>query len=134
MPKRIATVGALAPVLLLAGTPQRAPAQPANCVPTSGLNGLWHGNDGGYFLVREVGTEVWWVGFDDAGDGRNWTTVFRGTRAGDTITGSLADVIGSKAGTMSLQVQGTWRMDKTATNIFGYWAKASSWTHRCLAP
>ena len=69
----------------LNGTPAHA-----LCAAPPDLNGTWRANDGGTYHVRQIGTQVWWVGLSSDG-GKSWTNVFHGTRTGNTVTGSWAD-------------------------------------------
>lgn len=55
------------------------------------LTGMWTGNDGAAYHVRQVGSAVWWVGASPDG-GQRFTNVFRGTRMGNTIEGEWVDV------------------------------------------
>jgi hypothetical protein len=57
------------------------------------LTGQWKGNDGGTYLLRQVGTTLWWLG--QSGDGgRSWKHVFNGTIQGDLVSGRWADLPG----------------------------------------
>jgi hypothetical protein len=79
-------------VLPLASTiatpPQKAQAL---CAARTQLTGVWQANDGGTYYVRQRGNEVFWLGMS-SDQGRSWTNVFHGTRNGNTITGTWADV------------------------------------------
>jgi hypothetical protein len=55
------------------------------------LTGVWTGNDGGTYHLRQVGSAVWWVGASPDG-GQRFANVFRGTRVGNTIDGEWVDV------------------------------------------
>jgi hypothetical protein len=55
------------------------------------LTGIWKGSDQGTYYVRQVGDDIMWIGMS-ANDGRSWTNAFAGKRAGDTISGTWADV------------------------------------------
>ena len=84
----------------------------AQCVAPPTIGGRWSANDGGFYDVRVVGNEVFWLG--ESGDGgRSWTQVFRGTRQGNMLTGMWADVRGAShnSGTMTLRISGTASMD-----------------------
>jgi hypothetical protein len=75
------------------------------------LTGTWLSNDGGTYYVRQLDNAVWWVGLD-ATDGGNFSNVFHGTRDGDVITGSWADVPRGRAmsqGLLTLAVVSTER-------------------------
>jgi len=74
------------------------------------LSGTWDVGFGVYYM-RQIGTDVWWVGLShDAGDpnanlGLVFTNVFHGSRNGDTITGTWIDVprgTTSGSGTLTL--------------------------------
>jgi hypothetical protein len=74
------------------------------------LTGTWEVGFGVYYM-RQIGTDVWWVGLShDAGDpnanlGLAFTNIFQGSRNGDTITGTWLDVprgATSGSGTLTL--------------------------------
>ena len=65
------------------------------------LTGTWAGDDQGVYYLRQVGAQVWWLGMSGVGGplvlrGTDWTNVYHGTLAGDTVTGTYADVPGGK--------------------------------------
>ena len=59
------------------------------------LTGVWHGNDGGTYYLRQLGNEIWWLGLS-RDQGRTFANVFHGTTAPDalnvTISGEWADI------------------------------------------
>ena len=99
-----------------------SPAIAEECVPdrrafTPGaaldLTGLWAGDDGGIYYVRQLGSVIWWSGMSNrdqppASLGRDWNNVGRGELGKDlTIVSDWADVprggiLGS--GTVTLKV------------------------------
>jgi hypothetical protein len=65
------------------------------------LTGTWAGDDQGVYYLRQLGDEVWWLGMSGLGQplvarGTDWTNVYHGTLAGDTVTGTYADVPGGR--------------------------------------
>jgi len=46
------------------------------------LSGIWHGNDGGKYYIRQIGSQVWWFGFNTLSIGEGFSNVFYGTRNG----------------------------------------------------
>ncbi|TCP69719.1 hypothetical protein [Baia soyae] len=56
------------------------------------VTGVWRGNDGGLYYIRQVGNTVWWTGLSNNGVGTNWTNVFKGQLTGDKAAGTWADV------------------------------------------
>lgn len=77
------------------------------CAPaltTSDLTGIWAADNGDIYYVRQIGSTVWWAGFDpDAFSplrtksnsfqrGLSSARVFWGTISGETLTGEWADV------------------------------------------
>jgi hypothetical protein len=65
------------------------------------LTGTWAGDDQGVYYLRQVGDQVWWLGMSGIGGpvahrGTDWTNVYHGTLAGNTVTGTYADVPGGK--------------------------------------
>ncbi|SFX49770.1 hypothetical protein SAMN04487866_109110 [Thermoactinomyces sp. DSM 45891] len=56
------------------------------------ITGVWRGNDGGYYYIRQIGNTVWWTGLSNNGVGTNWTNVFKGQLNGDKVAGTWADV------------------------------------------
>jgi len=101
----------------------------AQCIPPLGLTGYWRGNDQGDYYIRQIGTDVWWVGLDATTAGKGWTHAFRGTRVGNTIRGSWADVRGNVgSGSMILAVSGRTMVRTFSSNPnFG----GSKWSKRC---
>lgn len=82
------------------------------CAAPPTLDGQWRANDNGYYYLRVVGNNVFWLG-ESADSGRGWTQVFHGTRQGNQISGVWADVRGAShnSGQMTLRVSGTTSMD-----------------------
>ena len=104
MPKWLQSVCAFAFALLFV---LPAPSY-AICAAPRDMNGVWRANDGGTYYVRQLGNEVWWLGMSPD-DGRTWTNVFHGTRNGNTVTGTWADVPKGRVaggGMMTLTVHG----------------------------
>ena len=61
------------------------------------LTGTWSADDEGVYYLRELDDQVWWLGMSGLHEplvdrGTRWTNVYRGTRSGDTVTGTYADV------------------------------------------
>lgn len=66
------------------------------------LTGVWKGNDGGTYYIRQSGDQIWWFG-----QGSNFGNVFRGQLASGNsqITGQWADVpIGQALGSGSISL------------------------------
>ena len=76
--------------------------------PAFNLTGIWKCNDGGKYYVRQVGSDVWWLGKSgDTEPGANWTNVFHGQLAGALLNGNWADVPHGRimsGGLMKIQV------------------------------
>lgn len=53
------------------------------------LTGVWRGNDGGTYYVRQIGNNVWWYG--EASNGQ-WSNIFHGALDGDWLEGFWLDV------------------------------------------
>lgn len=107
---------ALAGVTLLCALAFAAPAH-ALCEAPKTMTGTWKANDGGTYHVREAGTTVWWLG-----EGKNggFTNLFRGTRNGNTVTGSWADIKGGTgSGLLSLTISGS-------KSVLGFKQKSST--------
>lgn len=106
----------------------------AQCSAPRDMNGVWRANDGGTYYVRQLGNQIWWLGMSADG-GRSWTNVFHGTKTGNVVQGTWADVPrGSirSGGSMNLQVQATPTSvlsftRASATGGFG----GSRWTMPC---
>ncbi len=64
-------------------------------VPPSGgitsLTGVWNGDDGGKYYLRQLGNTLWWYGELNP-TSPNWSNVAHGTISGDTIQLEWADV------------------------------------------
>jgi hypothetical protein len=74
-----------------------------NCVGAPAplpLTGTWIADDFGIYYIRQIGSDVWWVGFSsespygtaDLHRGLVFTSVFRGTLTGDQLLGNFVDV------------------------------------------
>ncbi len=111
-------------------TPPPASASPTPSPAVYGdLTGFWHGDDLGYYYVRQVGNSVTWAGFSPD-DGATYSNVLCASRSGNTVNGAWADVPRGQttgSGTLSLQVDASNPNDiqihKTVANSFG----ASTW-------
>ena len=89
----------------------------ALCEAPKTMTGTWKANDGGTYYVREAGTTVWWMGESKK---HGFTNVFRGTRSGNVVTGSWADIKGGTgSGLLSLTIIGT-------KSVQGFKQKAST--------
>lgn len=95
---------ALAAAALVGGVTLATPAH-ALCEAPKTMTGTWKANDGGTYYVREVGTSIFWLGESKK---NGFTNVFRGTRTGNTVVGSWADIKGGTgSGSLSLTIIGT---------------------------
>jgi hypothetical protein len=100
----------------LAGAPRRAAM---NLIGFSGegVTGIWRGNDGGIYYVRQTPAGVAWFAqqCSAAGVVPDFANVFAGTRDGNIVRGSWADVPYGRAlgaGNLDLRVDGD-RMVRT---------------------
>ena len=118
---RIALTATTAILLLAAcsgGSPQ--PSGDAACPPVqvSGpdnqpldLSGVWSGNDGGLYYIKQIGSCVWWSGvsnFTEQGQypGQEWIMTFRGTMdAEGRINGDFVDVKSSNPGSGTITIE-----------------------------
>jgi hypothetical protein len=55
------------------------------------LSGVWKGNDGGSYYIRQVGNEIWWFGENNP-TSPSFSNVAHGKLAGTTIELSWGDV------------------------------------------
>ncbi|MCW1402602.1 hypothetical protein OKA06_09760 [Novosphingobium sp. MW5] len=95
-------------------------AEAAVCKPAATLDGNYKANDQGSYQVRTVGTAVWWIG-RSADNGASWTNVFKGTRKGNIITGSWADITpDGGSGTLSLRVTQNNQLQKIDSTGSGF--------------
>jgi hypothetical protein len=76
------------------------------------LTGVWAGDDGGIYYLRQLGSSLWWNGMSDrAGSpsnlGNEWNNVGRGVINGLQIDVEWADVRGRDIsdGTLNLKIQ-----------------------------
>jgi hypothetical protein len=99
-----------------------------------GATGVWLGNDGGLYYVRQSGPDFAWFG-TSCGSGPRppaFANVYRGRISGGSITGQWADVpYGSagSAGTLGLRIVSASRIERaSATGGFGgsVWTRASA--------
>ena len=59
--------------------------------PGVDLTGVWRGNDGGTYYIRQIGGQVFWLG--ESGDGgRSWTNIAIGSLSGDVLRLDWGDV------------------------------------------
>lgn len=64
-------------------------------VPTTGdVTGVWLGNDGGTYYLRQIGDVVWWVGLSGGNDGRTYSNIFRGTMTTQSIDNEIKVING----------------------------------------
>lgn len=112
------------------GCPLAASAQ---CALPVGMNGVFRGNDGGVYYVRQVGAEVWWLGESPDG-GKRFTNVFHGARSGDVVNGTWADVTGQMHNSGVLEL----RISEANGGVTGWTRTAatggftgSTWTFPC---
>ena len=86
----------------------------AQCVGSPTVDGRWIANDHATYYVRQIGNEFVWVGLS-SDDGKSFTNVFHGTRQGNIVTGTWADVRGphpTGTGSLTLALNGTSLMTK----------------------
>jgi hypothetical protein len=55
------------------------------------LTGVWTGNDGGTYYLRQINNVVWWFGEDDA-ENPSWSNIAHGRLNGKTINLEWTDV------------------------------------------
>jgi hypothetical protein len=102
--------------VVLAAASVAAPAH-ASCAAPKTMSGTWKSNDGGTYYVRETGQTIWWMGESKKG---GFTNVFRGTRNGNVVTGSWADIKGGTGnGLLTLTIVG-------AKSVLGFKQKSST--------
>jgi hypothetical protein len=58
---------------------------------TNLIYGVWKGNDGGTYYMRQIGGDVWWLG-QSADGGKSFTNVFHGQVHGNKLTGGWLDL------------------------------------------
>lgn len=125
----------------LPASAQTTPAAPAQataqvaaaCAAPRTLNGLWQGNDGSTLALRQIGTQVWALG-QSQNRGQAWTSVFRGVRVGDTVSGTWSDVAGARRSNGALTLRsGAGVNDLTAlVRVSGTGAQgAAHWVFVC---
>jgi hypothetical protein len=75
------------------------------------LSGVWSGNDGGLYYIKQIGSCIWWSGmsnFTDQGQypGQEWIMAFRGTMDADgIISGDFVDVKSSNPGSGTITIE-----------------------------
>jgi hypothetical protein len=84
MPRKLATLAAAMLITILTNVQAYA----------LDLTGLWAGNDGGRYYMRQVGSVLWWYGSrtDPATQTIVWSNVAHGTISGKQIKLTWADV------------------------------------------
>ncbi|MBI2372102.1 MAG: hypothetical protein HYV08_18040 [Deltaproteobacteria bacterium] len=85
------------------------------------LTGLWTGNDGGTYYLRQVGDRIFWLG--ESGDGgRTWTNVATGKLSGGRIILDWGDVPKGairNSGLLVIRVEGDRLVRVEGTGGFG---------------
>ncbi len=110
-----------------------------NCVGIPELTGIWLGNDGALYFVRQIDNTVWWAGFsnespagiNDFHRGLRFTNVFQGTVQENTIVGQWADVPRGQSlnsGSLTLLPSARQIQRQAATGDFG----ATVWNRTSL--
>jgi hypothetical protein len=112
-----ACVAVLVAAGLIASCGSAAPGEECPPVQVSGpdgqpldLSGVWSGNDGGLYYIKQLGSCIWWSGqsnFTDQGQypGQEWVMVFRGTMDADGhINGDFVDVKSSNPGSGTIAI------------------------------
>ena len=80
--------------------------QKASAVCANDLSGIWNGNDGGTYFIKENNKRVWWTGGSSFNVGTGFTNVFDGNRDSGVVKGLWADVpIGNARGNGELSLQ-----------------------------
>jgi hypothetical protein len=104
----------------------------AQCVAPSDLNGVWKANDGGTYYVRQVGSDVWWLGVSADG-GIRFTNVYKGRLNGNTVVGQWADVRGQvrNSGALNLRVNGGNTVTGFQTIMMSGGFSGMSWYQSC---
>ena len=91
------------------------------------LTGTWHGNDGGTYYIRQIGSEIFWYGENDDVN-PHFSNVAHGKAHAGTIILSWADVPKGEtvaSGTLVLQIVNNNRLQAVRkTGPFG----GSLWT------
>jgi hypothetical protein len=49
------------------------------------VEGVWLGDDGGTYYIRQINDVVWWIGLSGGNDGRTYSNVFKGTMTTQSI-------------------------------------------------
>ena len=105
--------------------PRNLPGIRSAAYTSDGITGLWNGNDGGIYYMRQLGNNVIWYGEKINGSVVDFSNIAIGTRSGNTISLVWADVPKGRNvehGSLNLQLMGN-RISKTSGNGFG----GSSW-------
>jgi hypothetical protein len=71
--------------------------------PGADLTGVWHANDGGTYYLRQLGSEMWWLGLS-RDQGRAFANVFHGSIAPGfniSISGDWVDIPAGVGGARS---------------------------------
>jgi hypothetical protein len=72
--------------------------------PGADLTGVWHANDGGTYYLRQLGSEIWWLGLS-RDQGRTFANIFHGTIVPEpnnpSINGEWVDIPAGVGGARS---------------------------------
>lgn len=70
------------------------------------LTGVWRGDDGGTYYVKQDANRVWWIGANKIEEGTGFSNVFKGQKNEDYITGKWVDVpLGKTRGNGEIEFQ-----------------------------
>lgn len=128
-------------------SPASSPVAAATCTPKAvrfdsnnvDLTGVWAGDDGGIYYVRQLKSVVWWNGMSSRaglpeGLGRIWSNVARGEIKPDlTLTVDWADVprgVSPGHGTLALRIEedGAGNVELVRTSSAGSLFDNTVWT------
>jgi len=89
------------------------------------LTGIWRSDHNGTYFIRQVDNTVWWYA-ESSDNGKQWAHVFHGTKTGNRIRGTWADVpkgLLNNSGALELELEASGRLVRR-TGEFG----DTSWT------
>jgi hypothetical protein len=87
------TLSTMCLVATIAAIPILLSQQSALAAHMRYVEGVWLGDDGGTYYLRQINEVVWWIGLSGGNDGRTYSNVFRGTMTTQLIDNERIIVI-----------------------------------------
>lgn len=102
----------------------------ATAIQSFNLTGVWKGNDGGTYYIRNIGNDIWWLGISSADDGKTFSNVLKGhiNRDNKTINADWVDIPRGNNGfygTLTLSIDSNAMLHKVNESSYSISGKSS---------